>query len=87
MAEKDSWGFTKEQRAKATKDWCEDIMEKYLNLWSADDKIYKDLKLFYEENIVNTESIMPQEEKEKFLEVTAKKINKMYDELMKTIQN
>lgn len=79
--------ITKEQRIKATKDWCEDIMEKYLNLWSADDQIYKDLRVFYNENIMNTNSTMSQEDKEKFLETTAKKINKMYDELMKTINN
>jgi hypothetical protein len=87
MAEKNGWGFTEEQRIAGTKSWCEDMMEKYLDLWSADDQIYKDLKRFHEENIVNTKSTMSQEEKEKFLEVTAKKINKMYNELMKTINN
>jgi hypothetical protein len=84
---KDRWGFTEEQRTKATKDWCEDIMEKYLNLWSADDQIYKDLKQFHEENIINTKSTMSQKDKEKWLERVAKQINKMYDELMKTIHN
>ncbi len=58
-------------------------MTKYLVYWSADDEIFKDLKQFYEENIVNVNSTMSQEDKEKWLSNVAIKINKMYDDLTK----
>jgi hypothetical protein len=74
-------------RAEATKDWCEDIMEKYLAYWSKDDEIYKNLENFHKENITNTNSTMSQADKEEWLSSVAKKINQMYNDLMKTIQN
>ena len=69
-----------EQRAEETKDWCEDMMEKYLKYWSADDEIYKNLKQFYDENRITgiIDSNTSQADIEKWFEGTAKKINKMY---------
>ena len=86
---KDRWGFTKEQRAKATKDWCKDMMEKYLAYWSKDDEIYKNLSQFYHDNRVSgiIYANTSQQKKEEWLTSVAKKINQMYDELMKTINN
>jgi hypothetical protein len=86
---RDSWGFTKEQRAEVTKDWCKDMMEKYLAYWSADDEIYKNLKQFYDENQVTgiIDLNTTQVDKELWLSGVAKRINQMYDDLMKTIEN
>jgi hypothetical protein len=72
----------KEFRTKATKDWCEDIMKKYLAYWSVNDEIYKNLKKFYEENIVNTNSTMSQADKETWLSKVAIEINDMYLEMV-----
>ena len=33
----------REFRAKTSKDWCKDMMNKYLVYWSKDDEIYKKL--------------------------------------------
>jgi len=72
-----------EQRTKATKDWCKDIMEKYLIYWSADDEIYKNLKQFYDESQITgiIDSNTSQADIEKWFEGTANKINEMYNEL------
>lgn len=76
-------------RAKATKDWCKDMMEKYLAYWSENDEIYKNLKQLYDENqvtgIINSNT--SQVDKEIWLSGVAQRINKMYDDLIKTIHN
>jgi nitrogenase subunit NifH len=75
--------MNKKERAKRpeeTKDWCKDMIDKYLAYWSKDNKIYKNLKQFYDENRV-TGIIYPstsQKKKEAWLSSVAKEINKMY---------
>jgi hypothetical protein len=68
-------------RAAATKDWCKDMIDKYLAYWSEDDEIYKNLKQFYDENCVTgiIYSSTSQRKKEAWLSSVAKEINKMYE--------
>ena len=67
-------------RASATKDWCKDIMKKYLVHWSKDDEIYKNLKQFYDKNHVRgiIYASTSQRKKEAWLSSVAIEINEMY---------
>ena len=67
-------------RVAATKDWCKDIMDKYLAYWSKDDEIYKKLKQFYDENHVTgiIYANTSQHKKEAWLSSVAIEINEMY---------
>ncbi len=70
-------------RAEATKDWCKDMMDKYTKYWSTDDKIYKDLYQFYNDNHVTgiIYKSTSQQKKEKWLSSVAIKINQMFNEI------
>lgn len=73
------------QRKKATKEWCKDIMDKYLIYWPPDSKIYKNLYRFYYEDRVRgfINKKTSQRKKEEWLSSVAIEINQMYDELIK----